>query len=61
MSEPGFWETNGGAQKILKERASLLDGISLWKQEKKELEEMEILLQLIEEQGDEKEEHVLLE
>ena len=61
MSEPGFWETNGGAQKILKERASLLDGISPWKQEKKELEEMEILLQLIEEQGDEKEAHELLE
>jgi peptide chain release factor 2 len=55
MSEPGFWETNGGAQKILKERASLLESISPWKQEKKELEEMEILLQLIEEQGDEKE------
>jgi peptide chain release factor 2 len=61
MSEPGFWETNGGAKKILKERASLLDGISPWKQEKKELEEMEILLQLIEEQGDEKEAHELLE
>ena len=61
MSEPGFWETNGGAQKILKERASLLESISPWRQEKKELEEMEILLQLIEEQGDEKEAHELSE
>jgi peptide chain release factor 2 len=61
MSEPNFWETNGGAQKILKEQASLLESISPWKQEKKELEEMEILLQLIEEQGDEKEAHELLE
>ena len=60
MSEPGFWETNGGAQKILKEQASLSESISPWKQEKKELEEMEILLQLIEEQGDEKEAHELL-
>jgi peptide chain release factor 2 len=61
MSEPNFWETNGGAQKILKEQASLLESISPWKQEKKELEEMEILLQLIEEQRDEKEAHELLE
>ncbi len=55
MGEPNFWETNGTAQKILKERAFLLESISPWKEEKKELEEMEILLQLIEEQGDERE------
>ena len=55
MGEPNFWETNGRAQKILKERAFLLESISPWKEEKKELEEMEILLQLIEEQGDERE------
>jgi peptide chain release factor 2 len=61
MAEPGFWETDGGAQKLLKERASLLDSISLWKQEQKELEEMGILLELIEEQEDEKEAHELLE
>ena len=61
MADPNFWETNGGAQKILKEQASLLESISPWKQEKKELEEMEILIQLIEEQGDEKEAHELLE
>jgi peptide chain release factor 2 len=55
MGEPNFWETNGTAQKILKERAFLLESISPWREEKKELEEMEILLQLIEEQGDERE------
>jgi uncharacterized membrane protein YukC len=41
MAEHHFWETDGTAQKVLKERASLLDAISPWKQEKKELEEME--------------------
>jgi peptide chain release factor 2 len=61
MAEPGFWDTNGGAQEILKERASLLDRISPWKKEKKELEDMEILLQLIEEQGDEREAQELAE
>ena len=55
MAEPHFWETNGAAQKVLKERASLLEVVSPWEQEKKELEEMEILLQLIEEQKDEAE------
>jgi peptide chain release factor 2 len=61
MAESGFWETNGGAQKVLKERASLLESVSPWKEEKKQLEEMEILLQLIEEQGDETEAQELLE
>ncbi len=61
MAEPNFWETNGTSQKILKERASLLESISPWKQEQKELEEIEILLQLIEEQGDEREAQELLE
>ena len=61
MTEPHFWETDGTAQKISKERASLLEAISPWKQEKHELEEMEILLQLIEEQKDEMEAHELLE
>jgi peptide chain release factor 2 len=61
MAEPNFWETNGTAQKILKDRASLLEIISPWKQEQKELEEMEVLLQLIEEQGDEREAQELSE
>jgi peptide chain release factor 2 len=38
-----------------------MESLSSWKQEKKELEEMEILLQLIEEEDDEKEAQVLLE
>jgi len=61
MAEPHFWETDGNTQKILKERASLLEAISPWKQEKHQLEEMEILLQLIEEQKDEMEAQELLE
>ncbi len=61
MAEPSFWESNETAQRILKERASLLDSITPWKNEKKELEEMEVLLQLIEEQGDEREAQELLE
>ncbi len=55
MSDPNFWDSNGDNQKILKERASILDFISPWKQEQKELEEMNILLHLIEEQKDEQE------
>jgi peptide chain release factor 2 len=61
MAESDFWERNGESQKILKERASILDQITPWKQEQKYLEEMEILLQLIEEQEDEKEAQELSE
>ena len=55
MAGPNFWDSNGENQKILRERASILDSITPWKQEHKELEEMNILIQLIEEQGDEQE------
>jgi len=61
MLEPHFWEGGETAQKILKERTSLLEGLSPWKQGKKDLEEMEILLQLIEEQKDEEEAQELLD
>jgi peptide chain release factor 2 len=61
MAEPGFWERDGEGQPILKERASILDSITPWKQEQKELEDMEILLQLVEEQQDEAETQELLE
>jgi peptide chain release factor 2 len=61
MTAPDFWEKGETSQKILKERASLLESISAWKQNWKEAEEMEILLQLIEEQGDEKEAQELWE
>ncbi len=60
MATPQFWGNAEAAQKALKERASLLESLSPWKEEKKVLEEMEILLQLIEEQGDEKEAEELL-
>ena len=61
MADPIFWEGGESAQKILKERTSILESLSPWQQNQKELEEMEILLQLIEEQGDEKEAQELLE
>jgi peptide chain release factor 2 len=61
MAEPDFWERGEATQKTLKERASLLDRLSPWQEEKKDLEEMEILFQLIEEQGDENEAKELAE
>lgn len=61
MSEPNFWDSNGENQRIVKERAAILDSISPWKQEQKEIEEMNILLRLIEEQQDEQEAQELLE
>lgn len=61
MLEPQFWEGGEATQKILKERTSLLEALSPWEQEKKGLEEMEILLQLIEEQKDDGEAKELLE
>ncbi len=61
MVDPGFWEGGESAQKVLKERTSILEILSPWQQNRKELEEMEIFLQLIEEQGDEKEAQELLE
>jgi peptide chain release factor 2 len=61
MTDPNFWEGGETAQKLLKERTSILERLSPWKQNQKELEEMEILLQLIEEQGDETEARELLE
>jgi peptide chain release factor 2 len=61
MTKPDFWEGGESAQKILKERTSILESLSPWQQNQKDLEEMEILLHLIEEQGDEKEAQELLE
>ncbi len=60
MSEPNFWEGGETTQKILKERTSLIECLSPWEEKWKELEEMEILLQLIEEQKDEGEARELL-
>jgi hypothetical protein len=45
MAKPDFWEGGEAAQKVLKERSSLLESLSPWEEEKKALEEMEILLQ----------------
>jgi peptide chain release factor 2 len=60
MLEPHFWEGGEATQKILKERTSLLESLSPWEQKKKDVEEMELLLQLIEEQKDEEEAQELL-
>ncbi len=60
MTQPNFWEGGETAQKILKERTLLLESLLPWQEEQKTLEEMEILLQLVEEQGDEKEAQELL-
>ena len=61
MAQPDFWEKNSSNQAIQKERASIIDALSPWKNEQKELDEMEILLQLLEEQEDEQETRELLE
>lgn len=60
MMEPQFWEGGETTQKVLKERTALLESLSSWEQKKKDIEEMEILLQLIEEQKDEEEAQELL-
>ena len=61
MAKPDFWEGGEAAQRILKERTSLLESLSPWEGEKKVLEEIEILLQLVEEQEDYKEAQELVE
>ena len=61
MAKSDFWEGGEAAQRILKERTSLLESLSPWEREKKVLEEMEILLQLVEEQEDDKEAQELVE
>jgi len=61
MAQPDFWERAEANQKVLRERASLADSISAWQEKHKELEEMKILLQLIEEQSDDEEARALLE
>jgi peptide chain release factor 2 len=60
MAKPGFWE-GGEAAQLLKERTSLLESLSPWEEERKSLDEMEIFVQLVEEQEDEKEAQELLE
>lgn len=61
MIEPKFWEGGEMTQRILKERTSLMESLSLWQKERAELEEIEILLQLIEEQREDDEIGELLE
>ena len=53
MADPDFWNDNETAQKTLQKRASILRSVNLWKDLSKESENLETLLELTEEEGDE--------
>ncbi len=55
IADSAFWEGTEEAHGVLKERTELLDIVDQWQGIKKELEEGEILLQLAEEEENEKE------
>jgi peptide chain release factor 2 len=52
MAGPDFWNDGDAAQTTLKERTRLLKSIDDWQRLSEELEEMRILFQLAEEEGD---------
>jgi peptide chain release factor 2 len=54
MSEPTFWDDQENAQKTLKDRARLQDGLARWQQKEKELEEILILSEFLKETNDPK-------
>ncbi|MDT8318816.1 MAG: peptide chain release factor 2 [bacterium] len=51
-AEPGFWDDNEDAQKILKERSCIGKIVDGWQGIKSSLEESSILLEMAEEEGD---------
>ena len=55
IADSAFWEGNEEAHGVLKERTALLDLVEQWQRIKKELEDGAILLQLAEEEEDERE------
>jgi peptide chain release factor 2 len=55
IADSAFWEGIGDTHAVLKERTALSDVVNQWQGIKKDLEEGEILLQLAEEEADEKE------
>ncbi len=55
IADSAFWEGTDEARGVLKERTALLDLVEQWQRIKKELEDGAILLQLAEEEDDEKE------
>lgn len=55
IADSAFWEGIGDTHAVLKERTALSDAVNQWQGIKKDLEEGEILLQLAEEEEDERE------
>ena len=55
IADSAFWEGIGDTHAVLKERTVLSDVVNQWQGIKKDLEEGEILLQLAEEEADERE------
>jgi len=55
IADSAFWEETGDTHAVLKERTVLSDVVNQWQGIKKDLEEGEILLQLAEEEEDERE------
>lgn len=54
MLKEGFWDNNEGAQKILKERSRLNDLMATINSLKEDLDEQELLLELVEEEAEDK-------
>lgn len=52
MSSPDFWDDQENAQKILKEQSGIEDSLDEWRDLKEKLEELELLEQLVCEEGD---------
>ncbi|MGE5507528.1 MAG: peptide chain release factor 2 [Chitinophagales bacterium] len=55
MSAPGFWDDPGTAQKVTQEAASLKSTVERWKRLKSEVDDLEVLLELALESGDQSE------
>ncbi len=55
IADSAFWEGTGDSHVVLKERTTLSDVVNQWQGIKKDLEDGEILLQLAEEEEDERE------
>ena len=55
IADSAFWEGTGDTHAVLKERTALSDVVNQWQGIKKDLEEGGILLQLAEEEADERE------
>jgi len=53
MSAPGFWDDAVRAADLQKERSALLNGIQDWQSRSREVEDLEVLLDLAREEGDE--------